>query len=135
MTNGGLKLAQSRSGQVCVLALTGRVDNTTASQVHTQLKALIDSGEKTILLDLAGVAYLTSAAFRVLLVAANNAERNAARLARVVYRPRLARRSRRAARHPVARVERSAMRDWRPGTTLRSIRATDVIGLSEALER
>jgi anti-sigma B factor antagonist len=81
MTNGGLKLAQSRSGQVCILALTGRVDNTTASQVHTQLKALIDSGEKTILLDLAGVAYLTSAAFRVLLVAANNAERNAARLA------------------------------------------------------
>lgn len=80
MTNG-LKIALSHSGPICVVVLTGRLDNTTANQVQTQLKTLIDGGEKRILLDLAGVTYLTSAAFRALLVGANQAERNSARLA------------------------------------------------------
>ena len=77
----GLKIAQSHAGRACVVALTGRVDNSTAGELHAKLKALIDSGEKTILLDLAGVTYLTSAAFRVLLLAASQAERSGARLA------------------------------------------------------
>jgi hypothetical protein len=69
MTSSGRNIAQSRSGQICVVVLTGRIDNSRAGQVQAQLNGLIGSGEKTILLDLAGVAYLTSAAFRVLLVA------------------------------------------------------------------
>src|SRR5262245_66501499 len=81
MTNGGLKIALSHSGAVCVGVLTGRVDNTTANQIQVQLKTLIDGNEKRILLDLAGVSYLTSAAFRALLVAANQAQRNSARFA------------------------------------------------------
>ena len=81
MTNSGLKIAQSRSGNVCVVTLTGRVDNSTAGQVQTQLSALLASGEKIILLDLAGATYLTSAAFRVLLVAGNQAQRDAAQFA------------------------------------------------------
>jgi anti-anti-sigma factor len=81
MTNGGLSIAHSHSGQVCVVTLAGRIDNSNASQVMTQLNTLIASGEKNILVDLAGVLYLTSAAFRALLVATDQAERNAARLA------------------------------------------------------
>jgi len=61
--------------------LAGRIDNSNANQVMTQLNGLIASGEKNILVDLAGVLYLTSAAFRALLVATDQAERNAARLA------------------------------------------------------
>ena len=68
MSNSGLKIAQQRAGPVCVIALTGRVDNSTAGELQAQLKALIEAGEKAMLLDLAGVSYLTSAAFRVLLV-------------------------------------------------------------------
>jgi anti-anti-sigma factor len=81
MANSGLDIALSRNGQLCVVTLTRRVDNSTASQVQTELRTLIDYGEKHILLDLAGASYLTSAAFRVLLVATNQAERNGASLA------------------------------------------------------
>ncbi len=81
MSNGGLKIAQSRSGEVCVVALTGRIDNSTAGQVQGELASLLEAGEKRVLVDMAGVSYLTSAAVRVLLVATSRAERNAARLA------------------------------------------------------
>ena len=47
----------------------------------TRLTNLISSGERAILVDLGAVLYLTSAAFRVLLVATDEAERGAARLA------------------------------------------------------
>ena len=79
MTNNSLGIAESRSGQVCVVALTGRIDSTNAEQLITRLNNLISSGEKTILVDLKEVLYLTSAAFRVLLVATDEAERNTAR--------------------------------------------------------
>ena len=81
MVNGGLSIAHSHSGHVCVVRLTGRIDNSNASEVTTQLSGLIVSGEKNILVDFDGVLYLTSAAFRALLIAADQAERNAARLA------------------------------------------------------
>lgn len=81
MTTSGLKIAQGRSGAVCVVTLTGRIDNSNAKDVIAELDALIGSGEKNILLDLAGVLYLTSAAFRALLVVTDQAERNEARLA------------------------------------------------------
>jgi anti-anti-sigma factor len=81
MTGSGLKIAHSRSGQICVVALTGRIDNSNAKEVATELEILLASGEKSILVDLAGVIYLTSAAFRALLVATDRAERNAAQLA------------------------------------------------------
>ena len=79
MTNNSLGIAESRSGQVCVVALTGRIDSSNAEQLITRLNNLISSGEKTILVDLKEVLYLTSAAFRALLVATDEAERNTAR--------------------------------------------------------
>jgi anti-sigma B factor antagonist len=81
MANARLKIAQQHVGPVCVVALTGRIDNTTASELQAQLKQAIEAAEKTILLDLAGVSYLTSAAFRVLLVASKQANGAGARLA------------------------------------------------------
>ncbi|HEY1545597.1 MAG TPA: STAS domain-containing protein [Xanthobacteraceae bacterium] len=81
MANPGLKIAQQHAGPVCVVALTGRVDNATAGELQAELKTLLNAGEKAILLDLAGVTYLTSAAFRVLLVAHKQAHGAAARFA------------------------------------------------------
>jgi anti-anti-sigma factor len=81
MTNGALSIAHSRSGQVCIVTLTGRIDNSNAGDFMTRLNTLIASGEKNILVDFGAVPYLTSAAFRALLVATDQAERNAARLA------------------------------------------------------
>lgn len=76
-----LRIDQSHSGQVCIVSLTGRIDSSNSAEVMTQLNALLSSGEKNILLDFSAVLYLTSAAFRVLLVATDEAERNAARIA------------------------------------------------------
>jgi len=55
--------------------LKGRVDSTSANDVMLCLSNLISAGEKAILVDLGGLLYLTSAAFRVLLVATDEAER------------------------------------------------------------
>lgn len=79
MANIALSIAESHSGPVCVVALNGRIDSTNAEELMTRLNTLLSSGEKAVLVDFAQVMYLTSAAFRALLVATDEAERNAAR--------------------------------------------------------
>jgi anti-anti-sigma factor len=81
MNNSALSIEQSHSGVVCIVALKGRVDSASAGEVMVRLSNLISAGEKAILIDLGGLLYLTSAGFRVLLVATDEAERSAARLA------------------------------------------------------
>jgi anti-anti-sigma factor len=81
MSSSALSIEQSHIGVVCIVALRGRIDSTSAGDVMTRLSNLITSGERAILVDLGAVLYLTSAAFRVLLVATDEAERGAARLA------------------------------------------------------
>ena len=81
MATSLLRIDQSHSGQVCVVSLGGRIDSSNSAEVMTQLNTLLSSGEKNILVDFSAVLYLTSAAFRVLLVATDEAERNAGRIA------------------------------------------------------
>jgi anti-anti-sigma factor len=81
MTNNGLSITHSHVGQVCIVALDGRIDSSNADDLIMRLKGLIDAGERNVLVDLGAVLYLTSAAFRALLVATDEAERKAARLA------------------------------------------------------
>ena len=50
------------------LALTGRLDTTTAPQLETELKRSI-GGVESLVLDCAGLEYLSSAGLRVLLAA------------------------------------------------------------------
>jgi anti-anti-sigma factor len=79
MNTNALTIGQSHDGEVCVVTLSGRIDSTNANDLMNQLNALISSGEKSIVVDFASVLYLTSAAFRALLVATDEAERNAAK--------------------------------------------------------
>jgi len=81
MTNSALRIAESRSGEVCVLSLTGSIDSANAGDVMAWLQQAMAAGEKAIVVDLAAVRYLTSAAFRVLLVATDEAESGAVRFA------------------------------------------------------
>src|ERR1700732_1839905 len=81
MNTSALTIGQSHEGGVCVVTLSGRIDSTNANDLMSRLSALISSGEKSILVDLGAVLYLTSAAFRALLVATDEAERRAAKLA------------------------------------------------------
>lgn len=81
MTSAALNIGQSRAGNVCVVTLAGRIDSTNAADMMNALTRLLSSGEKSILVDLGAVLYLTSAAFRALLVATDEAERRAAKFA------------------------------------------------------
>jgi anti-anti-sigma factor len=74
VTISSLKIAELREGQVCVLSLVGSIDSTNADDVMARLQQAISAKEKAILVDFAAVRYLTSAAFRVLLVATDEAE-------------------------------------------------------------
>ena len=80
-TMSALSIGQTRAGNVCLVTLSGRVDSTNANEVKEVLTHLISSGEKSILVDLGAVLYLTSAAFRALLIATHEAERRAASFA------------------------------------------------------
>ena len=79
MSSSALTIGESHEGKVCLVALSGRIDSTNANDLTARLKALISSGEKSIVVDFSAVLYLTSAAFRALLVATDEAERNAAK--------------------------------------------------------
>jgi anti-anti-sigma factor len=79
MPDSALTITESHSGEVCIVSLAGRIDSSNAGDLMARLNGLIASGEKSILVDFADVLYLTSAAFRALLVATDEAERSAAR--------------------------------------------------------
>ena len=55
-------------GGVVLMALRGRLDPTTGGQVEARLLALLAPEVRTMILDLGGVDYISSAGLRVLLV-------------------------------------------------------------------
>jgi anti-anti-sigma factor len=79
MRQNPLSITEIRTGRACILALAGRVDSTNAEQLIGRISSLLETGEKYVVVDFKEVLYLTSAAFRVLLVATDSAERSAAR--------------------------------------------------------
>lgn len=52
-----------------VLTVVGRVDSSTAPQLSNDLNAIINAGRHKIVLDLAGLEYMSSAGFRALIAA------------------------------------------------------------------
>jgi anti-anti-sigma factor len=62
---------------VCILAVTGRIDSSNADQLGAHASKVFAQGAKNLVIDLEQVLYLTSAAFRVLLVVTDEAERSA----------------------------------------------------------
>ena len=77
MTGNALLMDEFRHGRVNIIALAGRIDSTNAEELMSRLKDVLSTGPDPVLVDLARVIYLTSAAFRALLVATHEAERRA----------------------------------------------------------
>ena len=59
-------IAKKTEGDRMIIAVTGRVDTTTAPELDAGLKL---AGNKTLTLDLSGVPYMSSAGLRCLLTA------------------------------------------------------------------
>jgi anti-anti-sigma factor len=69
MNANPLSMTESQHGELCVLSIVGRIDSSNADKLTSRLKDLAARQVRTVLVDFAAVKYLTSAAFRVLLVA------------------------------------------------------------------
>jgi anti-sigma B factor antagonist len=64
-----------------VLAVSGRIDTSTAPDLERELNRLIESGMRKILLDFRDVAYISSGGLRVLLATAKKLSGSADRFA------------------------------------------------------
>lgn len=65
-----MDLTHEAHGEVTVVRAAGDINASSCAQLEEALAALIDQGRQRLVLDLAGVRYVSSAGLRVLLVVA-----------------------------------------------------------------
>ena len=75
-----MEVSTASHGHAIVIAITGRLDSATAAQFETLILNLIADGHRRIVVDLAGLGYISSAGLRVLLVAAKRLKPEGGRL-------------------------------------------------------
>ena len=76
-----MEIAEQQTGDVTVVEVKGRIDSNSAKAFGDRLSALIGAGCKRLVVDLNSIIYISSAGFRVLLVAGQLAEGADCRLA------------------------------------------------------
>lgn len=76
-----LTITEKSIDGVCVVVLDGRIDSSNASGLTENLNKIIAERSPNLLLDLADLAYLTSAGFRAMLIAGDEAEQRGGSLA------------------------------------------------------
>ena len=85
-----MELTERRAGNTVVLAPAGRIDMATADQFRDRLLPLITSAAaegQSVVLDFAGVDYISSAGLRVLMLAAKEARSSGGRIAVAALQP------------------------------------------------
>jgi anti-anti-sigma factor len=75
-----MDLKEEQVGGVTVLAVKGRLDSTTSLVLGERLTAMLGAAKAGVLVDLSQLEYISSAGFRVLLMAAKRADQNTAKL-------------------------------------------------------
>ena len=75
-----MELRRESVGDVTVLAVTGRVDSTSAPVLQQHLISAVHAPQARVLVDLSGLDYISSAGFRVLLLSAKHSESAGGRL-------------------------------------------------------
>jgi anti-anti-sigma factor len=73
-------LREEKVGGVSVVEVTGRIDSTTAPTLGGRLTTNLEAPNVRIVLDLSRLEYISSAGFRILLLAAKRADETASRL-------------------------------------------------------
>ncbi|MBX3691697.1 STAS domain-containing protein [Dokdonella sp.] len=71
-----LEIREEKAEPFCVLALVGRLDTETAADLELAVQDLLQAGQRHLVLDLAGIGYVSSAGLRVLLALAKAVEGN-----------------------------------------------------------
>lgn len=75
-----MELHEEQVGGVTAIAVGGRLDSTSAPALDERLRAAVSRPGAGVVVDLARLAYISSAGFRVLLLAAKEAEATGSRL-------------------------------------------------------
>ena len=75
-----MDLREDTSGDVTILEIKGRIDSTTAPVLGEKLTASLTTPQRRLVLDLRQLEYISSAGFRILLLAAKRAEEAGSRL-------------------------------------------------------
>ena len=70
-----MEFSHDRSGDTLVVNATGRVDGANASDFLDTLQGMFEPDDQRIILDLGGLEYISSAGLRVLLMAAQNLDK------------------------------------------------------------
>lgn len=75
-----MDLREERLDQVTALSVKGRIDSTTAAQFGQKLESVVAVPSGRLVIDFRDLDYISSAGFRVLLVAAKRADEAGSRL-------------------------------------------------------
>lgn len=65
-----MEIDEEKAKGALVIAPRGRLDSVSSSELEKHVVARLDAGERRVVIDLAGVEYISSAGLRVLLLAA-----------------------------------------------------------------
>lgn len=85
-----MELTERRAGKAVVVAPVGRIDMATAEQLKGRLIPLVTDAAKkgeVVILDFAGVDYISSAGLRVLMLAAKEAKTSGSKIAVAALQP------------------------------------------------
>lgn len=69
-----MEIVEGHAGEITVVEVKGRIDSNTAKAFGDRLTTLIKAGRSRLVVDLKHIIYISSAGFRVLLVAGRAAE-------------------------------------------------------------
>jgi stage II sporulation protein AA (anti-sigma F factor antagonist) len=75
-----MEIREERSDGAMVMAPSGRLDSVTSTELEKRIVGRIEAGDRRLVLDLAGVEYISSAGLRVLLMAAKRLKEPSAAL-------------------------------------------------------
>ena len=75
-----MDLKEEQSDGVTILQVMGRIDSTTAPVLRYRLTAMLGSAESRVVVELSRLEYISSAGFRVLLLAAKHADQTTSKL-------------------------------------------------------
>ncbi len=76
-----MELHERTDDGVIVLEISGRVDSITAPELGSKLSAILGAPQRRVLIDVAGLEYVSSAGFRVLFLASKQAGDSGGRIA------------------------------------------------------
>jgi anti-anti-sigma factor len=84
-----MKLTQRQYADTVVLSLTGRLDHDSCEPLRAELESML-GGEAPLVLDLAGLEYVSSAGLRMLLLAGKQANEHGSKIIIAAMRPLVA---------------------------------------------